>query len=201
MLIGFVCIAGVLALLILWGITIYNRLVIYQSYYRNALAQIEVQLKRRYDLIPNLVEVTKRYLQHEHDTLLAVTQARNQAITTLNQLTSSTQPADLSALLPQLAQAEQALQHAMQQLSIQIEAYPDLKADQSMTALTEELTSTENRIAFARQGFNDAVTTYNMYRQQFPYSVIAVRYGHTQDAPLLELDNPELYRSAPQIKL
>lgn len=200
MLIGFVCIAGVLALLILWGITIYNRLVIYQSYYRNALAQIEVQLKRRYDLIPNLLEVTKRYLQHEHDTLITVTKARNQASSALDRLTANPQPAELSTLLPQLAQAEQALQQAMQQLSIQIEAYPDLKADQSMTALTEELTSTENRIAFARQGFNDSVTTYNMYRQQFPYSVIAKRYGHTQDAPLLELDNPDQYRTAPQIK-
>lgn len=200
MIITLMILFGLLAGFILWGITIYNRLVIYQSYYRNALAQIEVQLKRRYDLIPNLLEATKGYLQHEKETLSRVTEARNQAAHLLQQAMSGVQGSQLAELLPRLGVAEQTLRGAMQQFTLQVEAYPELKANQSIAALFEELASTENRIAFARQGYNDAATTYNAYRMQFPFSVIAMRYGHTRDIPLLEIDNPAQYHQTPQIQ-
>jgi len=165
---------------------IYNKLVALKNRYKNAFAQIEVQLKRRYDLIPNLVETVKGYMAHERGTLDAVIQARNQALTGLQRAASN--PGDPSAI-QDLARAEGVLGGAMGRLLALAEAYPDLKASENMKQLTEELTSTENKVSFARQAFNDAVTHYNTYRQSFPTLIFAGMFGHTQDASLLEFDS------------
>ncbi|MBU1309669.1 MAG: LemA family protein, partial [Gammaproteobacteria bacterium] len=151
--------------LLFWVISIFNTLVRLKNRFQNAFAQIEVQLKRRYDLIPNLVETAKAYMAHERDTLEAVIAARNAALAGLK--VAANNPGDENAI-NQLAGAEGALQGAMSRLSVVMEAYPELKANQNMMQLTEELTSTENRVAFARQAFNDAVTEYNAYKQSFP---------------------------------
>ncbi len=165
---------------------IYNKLVALKNRYKNAFAQIEVQLKRRYDLIPNLVETVKGYMAHERGTLDAVIQARNQALTGLQRAASN--PGDPSAI-QDLGHAEGVLGGAMGRLLALAEAYPDLKASENMKQLTEELTSTENKVSFARQAFNDAVTHYNTYRQSFPTLIFAGMFGHTQDASLLEFDS------------
>lgn len=193
---GFLVVLGVLIVITFWLVSIYNQLVTLKARYQNGFAQIEVQLKRRYDLIPNLVETAKGYLQHESQTLSAVTEARNAALAGLKAATAA--PGNSQAM-QQLASAEQHLHTALQGLNVQIEAYPELKANENMLQLSEELTSTENRIAFARQGFNDSVTAYNIYRTQFPNSMVANRSGHTADASLLELENPQEYRQAPKI--
>ena len=157
---------GVIALvLVIWGVGIYNTLVALKNRYQNAFSQIEVQLKRRYDLIPNLVEVAKGYMAHERGTLEAVIQARNQAVSGLNRAAAN--PGDPAAMQA-LATAETGLAGALGRLFALAEAYPDLKANQNMAQLTEEITSTENKVAFARQAYNDAVTVYNTYRQSFP---------------------------------
>src|SRR5690606_15182225 len=155
----------VVALLLVYGISIYNTLVTLKNRLENAFAQIEVQLKRRYDLIPNLVETVKGYMKHERETLEAVIQARNQAVGGLQ--AAAAKPGDAAAM-HQLAQAENMLSGTLGRLFALSEAYPDLKANQNMAQLTEELTSTENKVAFARQAYNDAVTAYNTYRQSFP---------------------------------
>jgi LemA protein len=193
---GFLVVLGLLIVVTFWLVSIYNQLVTLKARYQNGFAQIEVQLKRRYDLIPNLVETAKGYLQHESQTLSAVTEARNAALAELKAATAA--PGNSQAM-QQLASAEQQLQGALQGLNVQIEAYPELKANENMLQLSEELTSTENRIAFARQGFNDSVTAYNIYRTQFPNAMVANRTGHTADASLLELENPQEYRQAPKI--
>ena len=156
---------GVIVLVIVWAIAIYNQLVALSNRYKNGFAQIEVQLKRRYDLIPNLVETAKGYLSHERETLEAVIMARNEAAAALGNLSGG----DVTASgIKSLAGAENALAGALGKLNVVMEAYPDLKASADMQQLSEELTSTENRVAFARQGFNDAVMSYNTYRQSFP---------------------------------
>ena len=165
---------------------IYNKLVTFKNRYKNAFAQIEVQLKRRYDLIPNLVETVKGYMAHERETLEAVIQARNQAVTGLQRAAGD--PGDPDAI-KNLASAEGVLSGALGRLMVLSEAYPDLKASENMKQLTEELTSTENKVSFARQAFNDAVTTYNIYRQSFPPAIFAGMFGHPQDASLLEFDS------------
>jgi len=164
----------------------YNKLVALKNRYKNAFAQIEVQLKRRYDLIPNVVETVKGYMAHERGTLDAVVQARNQALSGLQRAASN--PGDPSAI-QDLAHAEGVLGGAMGRLLALAEAYPDLKASENMKQLTEELTSTENKVSFARQAFNDAVTHYNTYRQSFPTVLLAGMFGHSQDASLLEFDS------------
>ena len=151
--------------LIIYVINIYNTMVTLKNRYLNAFSQIEVQLKRRYDLIPNLVETAKGYMAHEKDTLDAVTTARNEAASVLNAMGDA---AVGGAEMTRLATAENALQGALGKLNVTMEAYPDLKANENMMQLSEELTTTENRVAFARQGFNDSVMAYNTYRQSFP---------------------------------
>ena len=169
-----IVILGLLVLLVAWGVAMYNRLVSLRNRYKNAYSQIDVQLKRRYDLIPNLVETAKGYLQHERSTLEAVIAARNTAISAAGR--AGQNPGDPEAM-KQLSGAESALSGVLSRFIALAEAYPDLKANQTMATLSEELTSTENRIAFSRQAFNDAVMGYNTARESFPTSIIAKSTG------------------------
>ncbi len=190
-----IVIGGIILVLGATLMGIYNKLVTFKNRYQNAFAQIEVQLKRRYDLIPNLVETVKGYMAHERETLEAVIQARNQAVSGLQRAASD--PGDPDAI-KNLASAEGVLSGALGRLMVLSEAYPDLKASENMKQLTEELTSTENKVSFARQSFNDAVTAYNIYRQSFPPAIFAGMFGHTQDASLLEFDSAAI-AEAPKV--
>jgi LemA protein len=178
----------------LFLVTQYNRLVSLRNRFKNAFAQIDVQLKRRYDLIPNLVEVAKGYMAHERETLEAVIQARNQAARAEERAAS--QPGDPEALAG-LMGAERALTGTLGRFFALSEAYPELKANQNMAKLQEELASTENRIAFARQGYNDAVMNYNTARETFPTVIVANMLGF-QEAALLVTESDE-ERAAPRI--
>jgi LemA protein len=183
-------------IIVLWAVAIYNQLVALANRYKNAFAQIEVQLKRRYDLIPNLVETAKGYLQHERETLEAVIAARNEASAALKALGGGNID---GAGIAKLAGAEGALGGALGKLNVVMEAYPDLKASENMQQLSEEMTSTENRIAFARQGFNDSVMAYNTYRQSFPPIALAGLFGHPEDAKLLEFADSEALQAPPKV--
>lgn len=167
-----IIIAVVVVLIVLWVIAINNKLILLKNIVHNSFSQIDVQLKRRYDLIPNLVEVAKGYLSHERETLEAVVLARNQAHAINQNLSGQTSN---PVLLNQLAGAEGVLAQSMGKLMAIVESYPDLKANVNMQQLTEELTSTENKISFARQAYNDAVTDYNTSIQIFPNSLVASR--------------------------
>jgi LemA protein len=186
----------VLAALAMWAVAIYNQLVALKNRYKNAFAQIEVQLKRRYDLIPNLVETAKGYLEHERGTLEEVTKARDAAASMLAD--AAKDPGNAEAIR-NLSTQEGVLQSALGRFNIAVEAYPDLKASQNMMQLTEELTSTENKIAFSRQAFNDQIMTYNTYRQSFPQVVLAASFGHPTDAELLEFADSEAIQDAPSV--
>lgn len=186
--------AAIVVVFGLWLVGLYNGLVTLRNRFKNAFSQIDVQLKRRYDLIPNLVETAKGYLAHERETLEAVIQARNIAATVASKVAAN--PADASAL-KQLAGAETGLAGALSRLMVVSEAYPDLKANQNMLRLTEELTGTENKIAFARQAFNDAVMVYNTKRETFPTVLFSGALGF-QPAELFSVENPA-ERVAPKV--
>ena len=192
---GFWIVLGVVVLLAFWAVGIYNGLVTARNAFKNAFAQIDVQLQRRHDLIPNLVETAKGYLQHERETLEAVIAARNSGVSALN--AAKVNPGD-PATMQQLGAAENQLSATLGRLFALSEAYPDLKANQNMMQLSEELSSTENRVAFARQAYNDSVMTYNNKREIFPSSVVAGMFAF-QPAALLEIERPE-QRAAPQVK-
>ncbi len=182
-------------LIALFFVSIYNRLIAGRNTYKNAFAQIDVQLTRRHDLIPNLVETAKGYLQHERETLEAVIAARNAASAGLRKAAAN--PGDAQAV-QQLATSENMLTNALGRLFAVAEAYPDLKANQNMMQLSEELTSTENKVAFARQSFNDAVMHYNTLREAFPNNMVAGMFGFTP-ALLLQIESAEK-RAVPQVK-
>jgi LemA protein len=175
-------------------ISAYNRLVTARNAFKNAFAQIDVQLTRRYDLIPNLVETAKGYIKHERETLEAVIKARNAAYEGLK--TAAADPGNTSAV-QQLSGADQQLGGALGRLMAVAEAYPDLKANQNMMQLSEELTSTENKVAFARQAYNDSVMTYNNTREVFPSSIVAGMFAF-QPAQMLDIAKPEA-REAPKV--
>ncbi len=186
----------VLLVLVIYVVSIYNKLVTLKNRYLNAFSQIEVQLKRRYDLIPNLVETAKGYLTHERETLEAVTVARNDAASILKAVSEGSIGGQA---MQKLANAENVLQGALSKLNVTLEAYPDLKASDNMRELSEELTNTENRVAFARQGYNDVVMAYNTYRQSAPPVFFAGLFGHGTDAELLEFDDSAQIQAAPKV--
>ena len=187
----------VVGVLLFWGVGAYNRLVRLRNIIGNSFAQIDVQLKRRYDLIPNLVDVARKYCAHERETLEAVTAARNQAKSAAD--AARARPAAAGAVTS-LAMAEQVLGGAMSKLMALVEAYPELKADQNLRELAEELTSTENKIAFARQLFNDATLDYNTAAQQFPTNLMAALFGF-REAAMLQSTANEAERSAVRVQL
>ncbi len=183
----FIILGAVLLIVLLYPVAIFNRLISLRNRFKNAFAQIDVQLKRRYDLIPNLVETAKGYMKHERETLEQVILARNQASSAAQTAARAPQNADA---IKKLMTAETGLTATLGRLFALAERYPDLKANQTMAALMEELSSTENKVAFARQAYNDAVMAYNTYREQFPNLLIAGSFGF-ETAQLFEVDSPE----------
>ena len=187
--------AGLLLVLAMYAVGVYNKLVTLSQRFKNAYAQIDVQLQRRYDLIPNLVETAKGYLKHERGTLEAVIQARNQAVGAAKVAAGS--PGDAGAMQGLMA-AENVLSGTLGRLFALAEAYPDLKANQNMMQVSEELTSTENKISFSRQAYNDAATGFNVYRRQFPPVFFAGMFGFGSDASLLEFETEKI-KVAPKV--
>jgi LemA protein len=181
--------------LVLYMISIYNGLVVRKNRFRNAFSQIDVQLERRYDLIPNLVETAKAYMSHERETLEAVVKARNQAQAACRAANSN--PTDAAAI-GKLSQAEGVLSQALGRMMVLTESYPELKAQETMKSLMEELTNTENTVAFARQAYNDAVMSYNSAREQFPANIFAPGFGFSE-AAFLKVDSEEK-RAAPKVQ-
>jgi len=192
---GLVVLFLILILPVLWGVGAYNRLVALRNGFKNAFAQIDVQLKRRYDLIPNLIETARAYMKHERETLEAVIAARNSAASARQ--AAAANPADIAAIT-QMTNAEGALAGTLTRFFALAEAYPDLKANQTMNQLSEELTSTENKVAFARQAFNDAVTQYNTAIEQFPASAIAGMFQFRPAETLTATESAE-ERKAPKV--
>jgi len=190
---GLVVLIGIILVMLVVGI--YNGLVKLRNVYKNAFAQIDVQLKRRHDLIPNLVETAKGYLTHERETLDAVISARNMAESALK--AAAANPGD-PGMLSKLGQAEAGLGGVLGRLFAVAEAYPDLKANQNMMQLSEELTTTENKVSFARQAYNDSVMTYNTKREVFPNNIIAGMFNFSE-AALFEIED-SAQREAPQVK-
>ena len=193
--IALIVVLVVAAVLVLWLVGIYNRLVRLRNQYKNAFSQIDVQLKRRYDLIPNLVETAKGYMKHERETLEAVIAARNKAQAAVQ--AAAARPGDPAAMQG-LQTAEAGVTGALGRFFALAESYPDLKANQNMLSLQEELTSTENKVAFSRQAYNDAVMGYNTARETFPNSIIAGATGFGP-AQLFELEAPAVERAAPKV--
>ncbi len=185
---GILIFFSALLIFVLWGVAIYNRLISLKNRFTNAFSQIDVQLQRRYDLIPNLVEVASKYLDHEKSTLTQVIEARNSALTAKTH--ASDQPGQGAAMQGLIA-AEAHLGRSMGQLFALAENYPDLKANQTMQSVMEELSTTENKVAFARQAYNDSVMTYNTYRAQLPNIFIANAAGHHEPASFFEVEEAE----------
>ena len=179
---------GVIVAVIIYIIAVYNRLIALKNRFKNGFAQIDVQLQRRHDLIPNLVETAKAYMSHEKDTLTQVIEARNQAVNAKK--TAADHPDDAGAVR-NLGKAESLLSGSLANFFALSENYPDLKANETMAQLMEELSSTENRIGFARQAFNDAVMNYNTYREQFPQNFIGGLFGSFKEAQLLKIETEE----------
>ena len=194
MFVAVIIILAIVVTVLLYVVGIYNRLISLRNRFKNAFAQIDVQLKRRYDLIPNLVETAKGYIKHERGTLEAVTAARNQASAAVQKAAAN--PADAVAIQG-LMGAEATLTGALGRLFAVVEAYPDLKANQTMAQLMEELTSTENKVSFARQAYNDVVMSYNIARETFPAVVVANLFGFTL-AQLFEITAAQ-EREAPKV--
>lgn len=192
--VGSIIFWGAVVLTVFLIVSIYNRLVALKNRFQNAFAQIDVQLKRRYDLIPNLVETAKSYLKHERETLESVIAARNTAMAGLQNAKAGDQGS-----IAALGQAEGQLGTALGRLNVVMEAYPDLKANTTMMQLSEELSSTENKIAFSRQAYNDAVMEYNTYKQSFPAVVLAGTFGHQNDAAMLEFEDRAQLQEAPKV--
>lgn len=193
--IGIIIILAVIVLLVGIIISIYNTLVTLRNRFKNAFAQIDVQLKRRYDLLPNLIETAKGYMKHERETLEAVIAARNQAVNAEH--SASKAPGDAGAMRA-LAGAESALAGAMKQLMVVVERYPELKADRNMLQVQEEITSTENKISFARQAYNDAVMAYNTKREVFPSNIFAGMFNFAEAQPFELTDVAQ--REAPKVQ-
>ncbi|HEY6597839.1 MAG TPA: LemA family protein [Pseudomonadales bacterium] len=193
---GWIIVLVIVAVVVFWAIGAFNRLVSLRNKFKNAFAQIDVQLKRRYDLIPNLVETAKAYMKHERETLENVIKARNSAVTA--NTAAAADPGNVSAMQG-LMVAEGALSGALSKLFALAEAYPDLKANQNMMQLTEELTGTENKISFSRQAFNDSVMTYNTAAQQFPTNVIAGMFSFSP-AELLQATESDDERKAVRVQ-
>lgn len=194
--IALLVVVGLVIVLVAWVVGLYNGLVVLKNRFKNAFAQIDVQLRRRYDLIPNLVETAKGYLAHERETLTAVIEARNQAAGAAKALAAA--PGDPTAVKA-FSAAESGLAGVLSRLLAIVERYPDLKADGQMARVMEELTSAENRIAFARQSYNDSVTEYNTKRELFPTSIIAGIFNFAP-AALLESTESAAQRETPQVK-
>ena len=191
---GWIIFGAVIVVLVIWAVIAYNQLVTARNKYKNAFAQIDVQLTRRHDLIPNLVETAKGYMTHERETLEAVINARNSAVSGLQQAKGN--PGDPQTM-GNLAQAEQGLSGALGRLFALSESYPDLKANENMMQLSEELTTTENKVAFARQAYNDAVMDYNNTRESVPTNFIAGPFNFGP-AELLEIEDP-VKREVPKV--
>src|SRR5258706_9032513 len=191
---GWIAVAVAVAL-VLFVVAVYNRLVVLRNRFKNEFSQIDVQLKRRYDLIPNLVESVKGYLQHERQTLESVTKARGDAVSAAQRAAAA--PGDAAAMQG-LAQAEGALGGALGRLLAVVESYPDLKANQNLPGLQEELSSTENKISFSRQAYNDSVMEYNTKRESFPDNIFARMFGFSAAELLQSTDSPE-ERKAPKV--
>ncbi|KZX62241.1 hypothetical protein A3724_14235 [Alcanivorax sp. HI0033] len=179
---------GVIVAVIIYIIAVYNRLIALKNRFKNGFAQIDVQLQRRHDLIPNLVETAKAYMSHEKDTLTQVIEARNQAV---NAKKAAADHPDDAGAVRNLGKAESLLSGSLANFFALSENYPDLKANETMAQLMEELSSTENRIGFARQAFNDAVMNYNTYREQFPQNFIGGLFGSFKEAQLLKIETEE----------
>ncbi|MCE3255138.1 MAG: hypothetical protein K0R25_632 [Rickettsiaceae bacterium] len=191
-----ISVIAIVAIIIFYLVSVFNRLIAFKNRIKNSFAQIEVQLKRRYDLIPNLIETAKGYLKHESNTLEAVTAARTGAVNALNK--ASSDPNNASSI-QDLGHAESVLASNLSKFNMVMESYPDLKANQNMMQLSEELTSTENKIAFARQAYNDEVMLYNTYKQSFPQNIFASLFGAKEDGSLLEFEDSKAMQNAPRV--
>ena len=189
-----IAVGGLVLLLVFWSIAAYNKLVIGRNRVKNGFAQIDVQLNRRYDLIPNLIETAKGYMKHERETLEAVTEARNQAAAASQAVAGD--PTNASAMQA-LSGAEGSLLGALGKLNVTMEAYPDLKASANMLQVQEELTTTENKVAFSRQAYNDAVMQFNVQRESFPDSIIANMFNFNE-AQMFEVKD-EAVREVPKV--